>query len=65
MITVIGGGLLWAGWFGFNAGSALEAGTRAAGALLATQLGACIGALVWGACDHVYRGSFSVLGSLT
>lgn len=65
MITVIGGGLLWAGWFGFNAGSAFEAGTRAAGALLATQLGACIGALVWGACEYVYRGSFSVLGSLT
>lgn len=65
LVTVLGGGLLWAGWFGFNAGSAYEAGARAAGALLATQLGACVGALVWGACEYVYRGSFSVLGSLT
>lgn len=65
MITVIGGGLLWAGWFGFNAGSAFEASSRAAGAVLATQVAACAGAMVWGTAEYVYRGQWSVLGSLT
>jgi ammonium transporter, Amt family len=45
LITVLGAGLLWAGWFGFNAGSAFEASSRAAGALLATQVAACAGAM--------------------
>ena len=65
MITVIGAGLLWAGWFGFNAGSAFEASTRAAGALLATQVAACAGAMFWGLCEYVRRGQWSVLGSFT
>ncbi|MFM9886091.1 MAG: ammonium transporter [Burkholderiales bacterium] len=65
MITVIGGGLLWAGWFGFNAGSAFEASGRAAGALLATQVAACCGAIMWGFCEYVQRGQWSVLGTLT
>jgi ammonium transporter, Amt family len=65
MLTVLGGGLLWAGWFGFNAGSAFEASTRAAGALLATQVGACAGAMFWGACEYVKRGQWSVLGTIT
>lgn len=65
MLTVVGGGLLWAGWFGFNAGSAFEAGTRAAGALLATQVAACAGAMLWGLCEYMRRGQWSVLGSMT
>jgi len=65
MITVLGAGLLWAGWFGFNAGSAFEASTRAAGALLATQVGACAGAMFWGICEYARRGQWSVLGSFT
>ncbi|MCA3241520.1 MAG: ammonium transporter [Rubrivivax sp.] len=65
MITVLGGGLLWAGWFGFNAGSAFEASGRAAGALLVTQVGACAGAATWGLCEYVRRGQWSVLGTLT
>ena len=65
MITVLGAGLLWAGWFGFNAGSAFEASTRAAGALLATQVAACAGAMFWGLCEYVRRGQWSVLGSFT
>lgn len=65
MITVLGGGLLWAGWFGFNAGSAFEAGSRAAGALLVTQVGACTGAMLWGLCEFIHRGQWSVLGTLT
>ena len=65
MVTVLGGGLLWAGWFGFNAGSALEAGSRAAGALLTTQIGACAGAAAWGACEYLRRRQCGVLGVIT
>jgi Amt family ammonium transporter len=65
LVTVLGGGLLWAGWFGFNAGSAFEASGRAAGALLTTQVGACAGAAIWGLCEYVRRGQWSVLGTLT
>jgi Amt family ammonium transporter len=65
LITVLGAGLLWAGWFGFNAGSALEASGRAAGALIATQVAACAGAMLWGACEYLRRGQWSVLGSMS
>lgn len=65
LVTVLGAGLLWAGWFGFNAGSAFEASPRAAGALLGTQLAACAGAMTWGWCEYMRRGQWSVLGSLT
>jgi ammonium transporter, Amt family len=61
----VGAGLLWAGWFGFNAGSAFEASTRAAGALLATQVAACAGAVVWGLAENFKRGQWSVLGTMT
>jgi Amt family ammonium transporter len=46
-LAAIGATLLWLGWFGFNAGSALASGTLAASALLATQIGAATCALVW------------------
>lgn len=65
LVTVIGAGLLWAGWFGFNAGSAFEASTRAVGAVLVTQVAACVGAFVWGICEFVRRGQMSVLGMAT
>jgi Amt family ammonium transporter len=65
LITVIGAGLLWAGWFGFNAGSAFEAGPRAVGAVLATQVAASVSAFVWGLCEYVKRGQMSVLGMAT
>ncbi len=64
-LTVLGAGLLWAGWFGFNAGSAFEASARAAGALLATQLAAGSGALLWAICEMVRRQQMSVLGMAT
>lgn len=65
LITVLGAGLLWAGWFGFNAGSAYEAGPRAVGALLATQVAACMGALLWSLCEFLRRRQVSVLGVMT
>lgn len=65
LVTVLGGGLLWAGWFGFNAGSAFEASARAAGALLVTQVGACAGAMAWGIGEYVRRGQWSVLGTIS
>jgi Amt family ammonium transporter len=65
LITVMGAGLLWAGWFGFNAGSAFEASSRAAGALLATQVAACAGSFLWGLCEFLRRRQMSVLGMAT
>jgi Amt family ammonium transporter len=65
LVTVLGAGLLWAGWFGFNAGSAFEASPRAAGALLATQVAACAGAMAWGVGEYLRRGQGSVLGMMT
>jgi Amt family ammonium transporter len=46
-LAVIGTGLLWVGWFGFNGGSALGANSRAVFAIVATHLAACAGALIW------------------
>jgi ammonium transporter, Amt family len=64
-MAVIGTGLLWVGWFGFNGGSALSAGPRAAMAILATHLAACAGALTWMALEWYKRGQPSVLGILS
>ena len=65
LISVIGAGLLWTGWFGFNAGSAFEASSRAVGAVLATQVAACVGAFIWAMCEFLKRGQISVLGMAT
>ena len=65
LITIMGAGLLWAGWFGFNAGSAFEAGSRAVGALVATQVAASASAFIWGVCEYLKRGQMSVLGMAT
>jgi ammonium transporter, Amt family len=62
---VVGTGLLWVGWFGFNGGSALAAGSRAATAILVTHLAACAGALTWAACEWAGRGKPSVLGAIS
>ena len=54
--VVLGGALLWFGWFGFNGGSALSAGATATLAFVTTQLGAMAGALVWMALDwSIYK----------
>jgi len=62
---VIGVGLLWVGWFGFNGGSALAVGPRAAFAIVATHLSACTGALTWSALEWLKRGKPSVLGLIS
>lgn len=64
-MAVIGTGLLWVGWFGFNGGSALGAGSRATMAILATHLAACTGALMWMATEWYTRGKPSVLGMIS
>ena len=64
-LTVIGTGMLWVGWYGFNAGSALGAGGSAAMALVVTQVSAATAALVWMAIEWVTHGRPSVLGIVT
>jgi Amt family ammonium transporter len=64
-MAVIGTGLLWVGWFGFNGGSALSAGPRASMAIVATHLAASAGALTWMALEWKDRGKPSVLGIIS
>jgi len=62
VLTLIGAGLLWAGWFGFNAGSALAADGRAGMAMLATQVATAAAAMGWMGAEWLLRGKPSVLG---
>jgi Amt family ammonium transporter len=64
-LAVIGTGLLWVGWFGFNGGSALGANSRAAFAIVATHLAASTGALTWMFLEWWTRGKPSVLGMIS
>ena len=64
-LAVMGTGLLWVGWFGFNGGSALGANSRAVMAIIATHLAACAGALTWGAIEWTIRRKPSVLGMIS
>ena len=61
-LTVIGAALLWVGWFGFNAGSALVSDGRAGMALLATQVAAAAAAVAWMFTEWLLKGKPSVLG---
>ncbi len=60
--TVIGASLLWVGWFGFNAGSAVAADGRAGMAMLATQVATAVAALAWMFAEWITKGKPSVLG---
>jgi Amt family ammonium transporter len=64
-LAVIGTGLLWVGWFGFNGGSALAANSRAGFAVVATHLAACAGVLTWMFLEWWDRGKPSVLGMVS
>ncbi len=64
-LAVIGTGLLWVGWFGFNGGSALGANSRAGFAIVATHLAACAGVLTWMFLEWWDRGKPSVLGMIS
>jgi len=61
--TVIGAALLWVGWFGFNAGSALSAGALATSAFVATNTGSAAAALSWMFTEWAVRGKPTVLGA--
>jgi Amt family ammonium transporter len=61
--TLIGASLLWVGWFGFNAGSALAADGRAAMAMLVTQIATAVASLVWMYVEWTVRGRASLLGA--
>jgi len=62
---MIGASLLWVGWFGFNAGSALSSGELAGSAMLNTHISAAVAALVWMSVEWASRGKPSVLGILS
>lgn len=64
-MTVLGGTILWFGWFGFNAGSALGAGSLAANALLTTQISAAIGIVGWVLAEQYHRGKPTVFGTVS
>jgi Amt family ammonium transporter len=65
VLSVIGACLLWVGWFGFNAGSALSAGSLATSAFVATHFGAAAAALSWAAAEWLKNGKASVLGAIS
>jgi Amt family ammonium transporter len=62
VLTMIGTGMLWVGWYGFNAGSALAADGIAANAFTTTTLAAATGGFVWGMAEYALKGKPSVLG---
>jgi Amt family ammonium transporter len=64
-MTVTGAGMLWVGWFGFNAGSALAANGDAGMAMLATHISASAGAMAWMMMEWLKFGKPSVLGAVT
>jgi Amt family ammonium transporter len=64
-LTVIGAGILWFGWFGFNGGSALAADGHAVNAVLVTNTAAGMGALTWLTMSWLHKGSPSVIGAVS
>jgi Amt family ammonium transporter len=64
-LTIIGAGLLWVGWYGFNGGSALTADSAAGMAILATHMSAAVAGLVWMTIEWMRFGRPSVVGTVT
>jgi Amt family ammonium transporter len=64
-LTVIGAGILWFGWFGFNGGSALAANGHAVNAVMVTNTAAGMGALTWLTMSWLHKGSPSVIGAVS
>ena len=64
-LAVLGSALLWFGWFGFNAGSALGANATAAGAFVATHVAAAVAGLVWSLLDWLFHRKPTTLGMIT
>ena len=64
-MTMIGAGMLWVGWYGFNGGSALAANGDAAMALLATHVSASTAGLVWALLERIRFGRSSMVGMVT
>ena len=64
-LCVTGTGMLWVGWFGFNAGSGLAANGDAAQTLVVTHLSAATATIVWSLCEKMKHGKASVLGAVT
>lgn len=62
-MTVLGASLLWFGWFGFNAGSALGANELAASAFVATQGAAAMATVSWVVCEWIHNGKPTILGA--
>lgn len=62
-MTILGAAILWFGWFGFNAGSALGGGFLAANAVLTTQISAAVGIVGWVLVEMMHRGKPTVLGA--
>ena len=64
-LSVVGAGLLWVGWFGFNAGSALAADGAASMAMIVTQIASACAALIWMLAEWLLTGKPSVLGIIS
>ncbi|MET0366359.1 MAG: ammonium transporter [Sphingobium sp.] len=64
-LTMVGAGMLWVGWFGFNGGSALGAGDGAASAIINTHFAACAAALAWIAAERIKLGKPTTVGIAT
>jgi Amt family ammonium transporter len=62
VLCMVGTGMLWVGWYGFNAGSAVAADGISANAFMTTTLAAAVGSFVWALAERIHRGKPSVLG---